>query len=688
MHFPARFYLLCTLLATVATAFVYADSAPALGCLMAVEDSNGFDCSSKKCLCSIPDFFGAVMDCVEKSAEYSPAVREASLSFLARKCKRYTKITASDVENYAEQYELRHQSGLIKREEAYNATYYEPLGVAIMQNHYDSALFGWAMYGFLLLVFILRTITHFSQRSLTSLLAKLDTPFCRKVRKNVLLSPLWKKRHSAQYYFHGFSFNIPTRDISLVIFFLFLFNFIVMFVKYEFKGLFFLPGDRQLQLTRYIADRSGIIATVMMPALYLFGGRNNFLLWITGWPLDTFNVLHKWIGRLIIVNLSVHALGWLLYFIIGAISVPEEWAYTYWYMGNVAFFAGLIIFFQAMHYFRALNYELFLCVHIICALLFTIGAWYHLDILGEMQYVYATCAVWAFDRAVRIARILMSGVTSKAEIKRCPGDVLEVKISYSGRWKFYPGCYIFIHFVRWNRWWQNHPFTLIESPKQCDDGKLVFFCKAKRGVTKHTMEFLDALERGEHTMTVWVEGPYGSQHPIHNYDTAVMVAGGIGISGIYTYALDLMKRATNQRIIFVWVISDSYPLVWFKSYLEAISRDSRFDIRIYIKVRTTECAEEEVAEEGKITPKDSVAEKSVTDTSTDSDYQSSNTTIQYGKPCISQLVSEVMLDEGNGTCGFLVCGPGPMNDEVRNSVRQNLVEAKHRADFYEESFSW
>ena len=53
------------------------------------------------------------------------------------------------------------------------------------------------------------------------------------------------------------------------------------------------PGD----MTRYIGDRAGFLALANLPIIFLLGGRNNFLIGITGLSYGVFNVFHKWVAR-------------------------------------------------------------------------------------------------------------------------------------------------------------------------------------------------------------------------------------------------------------------------------------------------------------------------------------------------------------------------------------------------------
>jgi len=47
--------------------------------------------------------------------------------------------------------------------------------------------------------------------------------------------------------------------------------------------------------------------------LWLFGGRNNILIWMTGWSFATFNVFHRHIARVATLQGIAHS---VLYFVI------------------------------------------------------------------------------------------------------------------------------------------------------------------------------------------------------------------------------------------------------------------------------------------------------------------------------------------------------------------------------------
>lgn len=64
------------------------------------------------------------------------------------------------------------------------------------------------------------------------------------------------------------------------------------------------------QILGIVTDRAGVLAVANMPILWLFGGRNNILLWMTGWNFATYNSFHRWISRVVIIQVIIHSIGY------------------------------------------------------------------------------------------------------------------------------------------------------------------------------------------------------------------------------------------------------------------------------------------------------------------------------------------------------------------------------------------
>ncbi|KAK6885234.1 putative ferric reductase transmembrane component, partial [Candida tropicalis] len=265
---------------------------------------------------------------------------------------------------------------------------------------------------------------------------------------------------------------------------------------------------------RYVSDRTGIIATLMIPLIILLGGRNNFLQWLTGINYGTFMVYHRHIARVMFILVVIHSVGFTVLVKDRFASIAAE---TYFFWGIIATISGGLIWIQAMLFFRRRWYEIFLLIHIMMAALFIAGTWIHVDELGYIWFVYPAVAVWCFDRLVRIGRLIAFGFP-KAEITLLANDTLKVVVPKPSYWKSIPGGHAFIHFVKPTYFWQSHPFTFVDTP---DDKNIVLYCKVKGGVT-HSLYQLLAKQPGQTTrMTVAVEGPYGESTPAKYADSAV-----------------------------------------------------------------------------------------------------------------------------------------------------------------------
>lgn len=73
------------------------------------------------------------------------------------------------------------------------------------------------------------------------------------------------------------------------------------------------------QILRYVSDRTGIIALANFPLIWLFGMRNNLLLWMTGWDFGTYNNFHRWVARVSTLQAVIHSLGYTILVLYGRI---------------------------------------------------------------------------------------------------------------------------------------------------------------------------------------------------------------------------------------------------------------------------------------------------------------------------------------------------------------------------------
>ncbi|MDN5811099.1 MAG: ferric reductase-like transmembrane domain-containing protein, partial [Tetragenococcus koreensis] len=475
--------------------------------------------------------------------------------------------------------------------------------------------------------------------------------------------------------------------------------------------------DKHETLLRLVADRTGIISKIIMPLLILFAGRNNFLQWLTRWDFATFIAFHRWVARVVFILVFIHSIAnTAAYLMSGRYYTRMQNNFMIW--GTIATVASGIITFQGMLYFRRKWYEMFLIIHIIMAALFIGGAWVHVDELGYVWFYYATVAVWVFDRVVRIGRLVVFGCP-KSEVILLADETLKVIVPKPSYWKSVPGGHAFIHFMRPSCFWQSHPFTFTSSEEQ---DKIVLYCKVKGGVTHGLYQYL-ATHPGRTTqIRVALEGPYGEPTAAKRYDSAVFVAGGNGIPGIYSEIHDLAVRSKSnikQSLKLVWVVREYRSLYWFYEEILAL-KNTKINTTIYITKPESQAYVEEFNHRIPLITNESDSDADIAvekkhekiednysfkekDSSGDSSSEEpvdknriieivkselSHVTFKEGRPSMEEMVLQV-IDESNGSVAFVTCGHPVMVDDLRHSVVSNLDNTKNeRVEFFEQLQVW
>ncbi|KAK9473863.1 ferric reductase like transmembrane component-domain-containing protein [Dipodascopsis tothii] len=497
----------------------------------------------------------------------------------------------------------------------------------------------------------------------------------KSIRKYITFPSVFGSKHCVPASVFGFPLGLlPTRLESLMIFGFYAIVLILMTVNYKlFNDNIYWPDDKSAQIARYISDRSGIMATVQVPVLILFAGRNNFLQWVTGWSFQTFMLCHRWIARSMFILAVVHSAGYTQISLAYGTFASDS-ASPYWICGICATIVAGLMLGQASYYFRHHWYEIFLSLHILLAIGFVVVLYYHvaLEELGYYEYIWGTAGVWAGDRFFRIVRILYYGLATKAEVRIVSENVFEMRVKPSGAFfskSASPGQYSYIHVARF-QFWQSHPFSLVDYDET--DGTYVYYCKAFNGVTRQIFDYANSQPSKTATLSVAIDGFYGEKYPIDKHDTIVLVAGGIGITALAQYCKYLKQRiGERQHVILHWITRYETDVIALSKLLSSVS--DIVDINAYVTV-TSAPSKEKTLEE-----KDSA-----------SSAASSQINFKFGpRPDVAELLAHDI----NGTEGSVVvavCGPDTLNDACRNAVASLATAGRSglAVQFFEESFAW
>ncbi|ETN36989.1 uncharacterized protein HMPREF1541_07977 [Cyphellophora europaea CBS 101466] len=370
--------------------------------------------------------------------------------------------------------------------------------------------------------------------------------------------------------------TVPPRMQSLALLMFAAINLILSCTTYEvFTGnLYWTPI---VQWTRYIGDRTGILATANLPIIWLFATRNNLVLQVTGWSFDTAMQFHRWVARISTLEAVVHSLAYTLCVILGQSwqTYWQEWTLRYWSMGALATLVMCLLCALSLYPMRTHHYELFLTLHISLGILTLLGMYYHIEIFHGAYdwYLYPCLAVWLLDRAARIARLayLNFPIRHSTISWNQTTNVVTLAVPCAVNRQPRPGEYYFLYLLHDKSFYESHPFTLSSWNVASLGGakpSLNFLIRPYDGFTQRLADMARINKAGSGNSgggfckaRVLLEGPYGPRHDLRSHDSLTFVVGGTGIAVALAYLTDLcatiadkgrLYRASHFRI--VWAV--------------------------------------------------------------------------------------------------------------------------------------
>ncbi|KAI2626652.1 ferric reductase NAD binding domain-containing protein [Hypoxylon sp. NC1633] len=506
------------------------------------------------------------------------------------------------------------------------------------------------------------------------------------IKKNLLYSPLFRKRHNREFQLSS-AVNVGTLPTRFQ--FLFLVGYFATNVAFCVINIPFAESFQNA--CKQLRNRSGTLATVNMVPLVLMAGRNNPLIGLLGISFDTFNLMHRWFGRIVVLEALCHTFAFW-----AASASTNGWAAVlnttvtkpFMLYGFIATIAFTVILFQAASISRHAYYEWFKIMHILLAALAIAGIWYHFKLakISTMKWLIPIISIWIMDRVIRFGRIAYRNFGqggTQTLVEALPGNAVRVTVTMARPWTFRPGQHAYLYLPSIS-FWQSHPFSLAwsEEAEDLKSDKLAmnrqdvlamrktsmsFIIRGRTGMTHTLYERAAACPDGRLLTTCFVEGPYGGEHMMHSYGTVMLFAGGVGVTHAVPHVRDLVTGFANgtvaaRKVVLVWIIQSPEHLEWIRPWMtEILAMDRRRDVlRIMLFISRPRSTKE---------------------------IHSPSSTVQMfpGRPNIETLIS-MEAEQQVGAMGVSVCGPGALSDEVRQAVRRRQYNTS--IDFIEEAFSW
>ncbi|CAI6333845.1 unnamed protein product [Periconia digitata] len=513
-------------------------------------------------------------------------------------------------------------------------------------------------------------------------------------RRHFLNAPLFRQRHHREFKISS-AINVgtlPSRLQTLMLLGYFATNVGFCFWRIDYSN------SNYEAIASILRNRSGVMSVMNCIPLFLLAGRNNPIIMLTNLPFDTMNLIHRWIGRIVILEALCHTLahmakgahtkGWG-YAVKGLVGSEMMWT------GLIGTAAFTVLLLQSPSAIRHAFYETFLTVHIILAGTAIGGVWVHLKApkrRSQQKMLWVVVALWSIERFFRLVRLAyrnMGKGGTKAEVEVLPGDALRVTVRMARPWTFRPGQHAYLYMPSMGLW-TNHPFSLAwsDDEENLDISTMVadekglpmsrqdilqhsktsmsFIIRRRTGFTDTLYKKADLSAAGRFTTSALIEGPYGGEN-LNSYGTVMLWAAGIGITHQVPQVREIVAAYANgttatRRLTLVWIIQSPEHLEWIRTWMTHILAMPRR--REILKILLF-----------------------VTRPRSTKEIHSPSSSVQMfpGRPNVDSLIDQEM-QEGIGAAAVTTCGTGGLADELRCAVRKR--QAQWNVDFREESFSW
>lgn len=527
-----------------------------------------------------------------------------------------------------------------------------------------------------------------------------DTSQWSRLKKHLFTAPLFHKRHNREIQLSSAvsAGTIPSRLHTIFLSFYFLTN-VVYCCMLDYQ-------QPVAALRAEIRGRTGHMVVINMMPLFLFATRNNPFIQILGISFDTFNLIHRWLGRIVVIEALAHVFIWGInkHAALGLSGIREALQTdNFVQYGFISSIALTLILFQSPSAIRHAFYETFLHLHQFLAATMFVGVLLHVEsqALPQKPYMFVIIGIWGLERATRIIRLVYYNVSrhgvTKVHIEALEGGACRATFEICRSWTTTPGCHIFAY-IPSVALHMSHPFSIawhesythsqlsrcptlmnmsektqveivtpvtINSPEedfqplpQRKGAAISCIMSTRTGMTASLYNRAKASPGGL-TLTAFVEGPYGGVQSLKSYGTVLLFAGGVGITHQLSHLQNLLatRVCSTRKITLVWSVRTLAQLSWARMWLEELASTPHPRIKLEFQFYVSKWDKERGNE------------------------MMCGRKIGRGRADVRGIV-EREVSERVGAMTVGVCGPGAFADDVRAATRECMDGTN--VDFWEE----
>ncbi|KAI5459632.1 ferric reductase like transmembrane component-domain-containing protein [Mariannaea sp. PMI_226] len=505
--------------------------------------------------------------------------------------------------------------------------------------------------------------------------------------------------------------TVPPRIQSLTLVAFLILNIVLSVIGYRIVPVNLYFETKFRQGLRYVSDRTGVISFANFPLIWLFGMRNNVLMWLTGWDFGTYNNFHRWVARIATVQAIVHSIGYTILVIDegGWSAFVNWWTYLFWWTGEVATIVMSAIILFSFYWIRRQQYEMFLILHIGMSILLLAFMLLHVSIFqGEYDILFwVPLFIWVVDRVLRALRIVAFNPyfwNTRASASYNPSsNIIRVSVPWATSiYKPAPGTFYYLHVLNGPRCWESHPFTVatvsdhgetsakllseqmpllestddhvdtIANPSGTDGDDeasysptMTFLIRPYDGFTSRLKDVAASSWPSKTPLRVLVDGPYGHTQSFHLFDNVVFIVAGSGIVVALSYLQVLVNarlpQASPKSVHIHWAVREPhFALDVLQTDVGDIFASST---NLSITIHLTQEAH-------------------------DSHNWPSQVHVQPGRIDTPSVIATAHEKAQDDSLAVIACGPAQMADAARKTVAGMLRLGATRIEYFEESFQW
>ena len=547
------------------------------------------------------------------------------------------------------------------------------------------------------------------------------------LKKHLLYAPLFTKRHNRELQLsRAISVGtLPGRFHTLLL---------VLYAACNLAYCLVLDWGRPdpASVVAELRGRTGILASVNLIPTVLFALRNNPLIGILGVGYDTFNLLHRWAARIVIVESIVHTLCWTVNSIQsgGMHQVYESLATSTSYRwGSIATAFFVFILCQSLSPLRHAFYETFLTGHRIAVLFAIIGVYVHLDKASLPQKPFLQCVflLWGGEWSYRISKILYYNISrqacTKVKVEAMQNEACRVTFYIPRSFPSTPGQYAHIYIPSLG-WFGSHPFSVAwtASPTSTEENAAIVGFELERARRQFSTSEID-LEKAiaaqnfadNTTITTPATVPSGTTTVRSSTAVSFVMRARTGFTRkLYDRAASAPNRTLDNIpgaiegpygghdplssygtvVLFAAGVGITHQMLYLRQLLAGYAAGTVSARKIVLVWTVPDTASFEWVrpwmEEILSMPGRREALKLmmfVTKPKNMRDVVSTSGFVQmHGGRCNVQAVLDKEFWERVGAMCVTVCGPGAFADSVRHAVRERVHLGN--LDFIEEAFTY